>query len=116
VSASLWRITRATGDSPPALLSSQIETARSADIQNAIDFERLDQVRVQIFKFKAGQGLMTGLQLHYHFELSNPLILLNVVLRKGIRNRLSNGLQQTYADHTRLLLHGIDMLEAGAID
>ncbi len=109
--ASHFHIIRESSDNP-SILPPSARLSREADIRDAVDLDGLLAVQDKICRFMAGQDRLTGLQLYYNLELCTPLLLLNIILRKGSRNKYSNGLQQTYGDHTKLLLFGIDMLDS----
>jgi hypothetical protein len=112
----IWRITQNSIDNPSVLAPPDVQLSRAADIRRAVDTDGLHKIMDKISAYLAGRGSLTGLGLHYQIEICTPLILLNIILRKGYRNRYSNGLQQTYGDHTRLLMHGIDMLDSEHIE
>lgn len=84
---------------------------RAERIRATVDWGALALLREAILDHVAGRAPLTALRVHYKLEKSTPLLLLHLILRKGRRNRHDNGLQQTYGDHTRLLLLGIDMLD-----
>jgi hypothetical protein len=46
-------------------------------------------------------------------EGSSLLFLMNLIPRKNHRNRYPTGLQQSYGDHNRLMMLGIDKLATG---
>ncbi len=66
-----------------------------------------------IADFLAGERSLTGLDLYYQLERSTPLLEFHTVLRRGPRNRDHSGLQQSYGDHNRLLMLGLDKLMDG---
>jgi hypothetical protein len=45
-----------------------------------------------------------------------PLLGYHTILRDGPRNRSRDGLQQSYGDHNRLLMLGLDRLLAGDVE
>jgi hypothetical protein len=47
------------------------------------------------------------------FEGSSLLFLMNLIQRKNYRNRYATGMQQSYGDHNRLMMLGIDRLTTG---
>ena len=55
---------------------------------------------------------LTGLELYYALERSTPLLQFHAILRDGPQNRDGSGLQQSYGDHNRLLMLGLDKLLA----
>ena len=75
-----------------------------------------DRLRAVIDAFRRGDGALTALGLYYELERTTPLIELHTMLRDGPRNRAENGLQQSYGDHNRLLMLGLDKLVAGDLD
>jgi hypothetical protein len=66
--------------------------------------------------FLAGREDLTGLGLYYLLERSTPLLEFHTMIREGERNREANGLQQSYGDHNRLLMLGLDKLVEGDLD
>src|SRR5439155_21964919 len=60
--------------------------------------------------------LASGLALYYVLERSTSLLEFHTMLRGGERNRTRDGLQQSYGDHNRLLMHALDRLLAGDVD
>jgi hypothetical protein len=73
-------------------------------------------VRAIIDAYLDGSGDLTGLDLYYALERSTSLLSFHTMLRGGPRNRERNGLQQSYGDHNRLLMLGLDRLVAGDLD
>ena len=63
-----------------------------------------------------GVSDLSGLDLYYALERTTPLLDFHTMLRGGPRNRARSGLQQSYGDHNRLLMHGLDRLAAGDLD
>ena len=82
----------------------------------ALDVEGLLGVKARIDRFLAGTEDLTGLGLYGLLEQCTPLLRFHTIMRAGNRNRQRNGLQQSYGDHNRLLLLGLDMLEEGNLD
>jgi hypothetical protein len=78
--------------------------------RSAVDDTALES---RIAGFLAGEQSLTGLELYYELERSTPLLEFHTVMRDGPRNRDHNGLQQSYGDHNRLLMLGIDKLLEG---
>lgn len=66
--------------------------------------------------YLAGRRALTGLDLYYELERVTPLLEFHRMMRAGERNRAHNGLQQSYGDHNRLLMLGLDRLLAGDVD
>jgi hypothetical protein len=66
--------------------------------------------------FVATAAPLTGLELYHLLEGATPLLQFHTIFRSGIWNRYRNGLQQSYGDHNRLLLLGIDRLVEGDVE
>jgi hypothetical protein len=66
--------------------------------------------------FRSGECELTGLALYYALERVTPLVEFHTMLREGPKNRDANGLQQSYGDHNRLLMLGLDNLVVGNLD
>ena len=79
----------------------------------AVEASQLEEVRGCINGFLGGREQLTGLDLYYRLEASTPLRDFHLMLRPGTRNRSRSGLQQSYGDHNRLLLLGLDRMIAG---
>jgi hypothetical protein len=73
------------------------------------------EVRARIADHLAGRRALTGLELYYALERATPLLEFHTMLRGGPRNQEANGLQQSYGDHNRLLLLGLDKLLEGDV-
>jgi len=71
--------------------------------------------RAAIDAFRSGTKALTGLDLYYALELTSPLLEYHTILREGPRNRSRDGMQQSYGDHNRLLMLGLDRLLAGDV-
>jgi len=69
--------------------------------------------REAIDAFRTGDRPLTGLDLYYELERVSPLLEYHTILRDGPRNLSRDGLQQSYGDHNRLLMLGLDRLIAG---
>jgi hypothetical protein len=76
----------------------------------------LADVRTRIDACLTGATPLTGLDLYFLLERATPLIELHTILRPGSGNRTRSGLQQSYGDHNRLLLLGLDSLENADLD
>ena len=79
----------------------------------------LDDPQVLTAKIDAyldGAAGLTGLELYYELERSTSLLTFHTMLRDGPRNRAHSGLQQSYGDHNRLLMLGLDRLVEGDLD
>jgi hypothetical protein len=70
----------------------------------------------RIHAYLDGRAELTGLDLYYELERSTSLLEFHAMLRGGPRNRTADGLQQSYGDHNRLLMHGLDRLVAGDVE
>lgn len=66
--------------------------------------------------YVAGSAMLTGLELYYELERSTSLVMFHTMLRPGARNRARSGLQQSYGDHNRLLMLGLDKLVEGDVE
>jgi hypothetical protein len=75
-----------------------------------------DAIHAVVDAFRRGHRNLTGLELYYALERSTPLVEFHTYLRDGPQNRDANGLQQSYGDHNRLLMLGLDELLAGDVD
>jgi hypothetical protein len=82
-------------------------------VQLAVDPSRVEAVTAQIAAYLDGTTALTGLDLYYELEKATPLREFHTVLRPGPQNRTRSGLQQSYGDHNRLLLLGLDRLVEG---
>jgi hypothetical protein len=78
--------------------------------------DRPDELTALIESYLEGRRPLTGLQLYYALEAATPLLQFHTMLRLGPRNLDANGLQQSYGDHNRLLLLGLDKLVEGDLD
>jgi hypothetical protein len=107
----LWEDLKVVGD--PSTTSAGDRTARLARLDELVNVSMLDRLNQQGKAFVAGDRPLSGLAVCRGLEQSTPLLLLNLIIRNGARNRLDTGLQQTYADHTRMLVYGIDQLLTG---
>lgn len=72
----------------------------------------LATVRARLDAFLEGSQSLTGLDLYLLLERNSSLVQFHTVMRLGPLNRTRSGLQQSYGDHNRLLLLGLDRLEA----
>ncbi|MCA2215047.1 hypothetical protein [Jidongwangia harbinensis] len=107
----LWEDLKVVGD--PATTSADAQAARLARLDELVNASMLNRLNEQGQAYLAGDRPLSGLAVCHALEQSTPLLLLNLIIRSGARNRLDSGLQQTYADHTRTLAYGIDQLLAG---
>ena len=89
---------------PGALMGDTIILTDPAAARDAID------------AFRTGAQTLTGLDLYYELERVSPLLGYHAILRDGPRNLSRDGLQQSYGDHNRLLMLGLDRLIAGDVD
>jgi hypothetical protein len=67
----------------------------------------------RIVQFIDSDAPLTGTELYDLLESVTPLSRLRQIFRQGERNRLTDGTQQSYAQHNRMLLLGLDRLLAG---
>jgi len=79
----------------------------------AVDPSGVEGVAAEIEAYLRGNATLTGLDLYYKLEKVTPLREFHTVLRGGPQNRTRSGLQQSYGDHNRLLLLGLDKLVEG---
>jgi hypothetical protein len=82
----------------------------------AIIVDDHDAIAATIDGFLSGEQPLTGLELYYALERATPLLGFHAMIRKGPLNLAANGLQQSYGDHNRLLMLGLDKLVAGDLD
>ena len=82
----------------------------------ALDAAAAAHVSDRIDAFVRGDEPLTGLDLYYELERATPLREFHTMLRLGPQNRTRSGLQQSYGDHNRLLLLGLDRLTAGDVE
>ena len=75
--------------------------------------DRPEELAALLDSYLEGRSPLTGLQLYYALEAATPLLQFHTMLRLGPRNLDANGLQQSYGDHNRLLLLGLDKLVEG---
>jgi hypothetical protein len=102
-----------TGMTPESPLSpSEVWALVSAHCD--IDFLRKVSIRLQ--RFLQGTGELSPLELYSALEQCTPLILFHLLPRRGKRNRYHSGIQQSYGDHNRLLLLGIEKLQTGDLN
>ena len=66
--------------------------------------------------FVSGERALTGLDLYYELERATPLLEFHTMIREGPRNSTISGLQQSYGDHNRLLMLGLDKLVEGDLE
>jgi hypothetical protein len=72
-------------------------------------------VRRTVEAFRRGERDLTGLDLYYELERETALLEFHTMLRAGPQNRDPSGLQQSYGEHNRLLMFGLDRLVAGDV-
>jgi hypothetical protein len=82
-------------------------------VQLAVHPLRVQELSAELDAFLRGDVRLTGLDLYYELEKATPLREFHSVLRPGPKNRTRSGLQQSYGDHNRLLLLGLDKLIEG---
>jgi hypothetical protein len=73
----------------------------------------VDSVNDRIDRFIDSDEPLTGTELYDLLESVTPLSQLRQIFRQGDRNRLTDGTQQSYAQHNRMLLLGLDRLFEG---
>ena len=78
------------------------------------DRELLHDVVARHLAGQAQRG--SGLGFYYELERCSSLLEFHTMLRGGPRNRTHDGLQQSYGDHNRLLMHALDRLLAGDLE
>ncbi len=82
-------------------------------IKDAFELRRARDLRSLVNKYISGLETWTALDFFLALERFTPLMFFHLLPRKGSRNRLRNGLQQSYGDHNRLLALAIDRLASG---
>jgi hypothetical protein len=85
-------------------------------MSSIIDLDDAQRVRGVIDAYRDGRASLSGLELYYELERSTSLLTFHTMLREGARNRSRSGLQQSYGDHNRLLMLGLDKLVEGDLD
>jgi hypothetical protein len=70
----------------------------------------VDSVNDRIARFIDSDEPLDGTELYDLLESVTPLSRLRQIFRQGDRNRLTDGTQQSYAQHNRMLLLGLDRL------
>jgi len=80
------------------------------EIDRATDYDVVSEVGELGRSFIQGAQRLSALDLCLHLEKCTPLLLFHLLPRKGTRNQLRSGLQQSYGDHIRVLSHAIDVL------
>jgi hypothetical protein len=81
-----------------------------------ISLDDPQRVLARIDAYLRGSAELTGLDLYYELECSTSLLTFHTMLRDGPRNQARSGLQQSYGDHNRLLMLGLDKLVEGDLD
>jgi len=81
-----------------------------------LQFDDPQPVRESIDAYLDGDADLNGLGLYYELERATSLLTFHTMLRGGARNQARSGLQQSYGDHNRLLMHGLDQLVVGDLD
>ena len=99
----------------PSALNDQEVSERRHRLWQATDETSLKMLGNRAEEYLVRGGALTCLDVCHALEQSTPLLLLHLIIRKGSRNRLSSGLQQTYGDHTRMLAYSIDRLAGGDV-
>jgi hypothetical protein len=85
-------------------------------VLTAIGLHDPQPLRDRIDAYLDGRGELTGLDLYYELERSTSLLEFHTMWRGGPRNRSRDGLQQSYGDHNRLLMLGLDKLVEGDVE
>jgi len=80
-----------------------------------LDRQRAAGLRDDVCSFLTGERPLTGLELYYLLEAATSLREFHTMLRGGKQNLMRSGLQQSYGDHNRVLLLGLDRLTAGDV-
>lgn len=75
----------------------------------------LPAIRERIEAYITGQHDLTGIEFYYLLEQATPLREFHFMVRRGPKNQSRSGLQQSYGDHNRLLLFGLDQLIASDV-
>jgi len=107
----LWADLKARSDT--SAMSAEEGTERRDRLYAAVCESSVAVLAGRFVEHVAGRHTLTCLDVCHSLEQSTPLLLLHLIVRKGSRNRLDSGLQQTYGDHTRMLAFAIDRMAAG---
>ncbi|HXY93243.1 MAG TPA: hypothetical protein VEP49_12250 [Acidimicrobiia bacterium] len=79
---------------------------------SVLDASGTTVVRTALDEFLRGERDLSGLELYHELERCTPLLQFHTMFREGPQNRNGDGLQQSYGDHNRLLMLGLDKLFA----
>jgi len=104
-----WRLTSITDE--PSFAPPEVQNARADLIRAGFDGHAVAEARRRLDAFVAGRETLTAIEFYGLVEAATPLLLFHTLPRAGARNRLHCGLQQSYGDHTRLLLLGFDAFD-----
>ena len=85
---------------------------RSDKAELTIDVPGLEAARARLDAFVDAREPLSGLDLYLLVERATSLLDFHTRFRRGAKNRMASGLQQSYGDHNRLLLLGLDKLVA----
>jgi hypothetical protein len=110
----LWNTIRYGAD--PSDLDTADQRRRLELLGDALDDSILETAHQRITELSEQDSVEGALRTCYSLEEATPLVLLNLIRRRGDRNQLRSGLQQTYGDHTRMLCHSIDKMLMGDVD
>lgn len=104
-----WRLTSSRDE--PSFAPPQVQDARAALIRDGFDAAAVAEARRRLDAFVAGREPLSAIEFYAVVEAATPLLLFHTLPRSGDRNRLHCGLQQSYGDHTRILLLGFDAFD-----
>jgi hypothetical protein len=82
----------------------------------SIALDPIEPLTSRVAAFRAGDCALNGLDLYYELERATPLLDFHTILRLGPKNLGSDGLQQSYGDHNRLLMLGLDRMVDADLD
>src|ERR1700685_2501749 len=82
------------------------------EIDRATDYDVVSEVGELGRSFIQGGQRLSAVEVCLHLEKCTPLLLFHLLPRKGTRNQLRSGLQQSYGDHIRVLSRAIEVLAA----
>lgn len=85
-------------------------------IKNNYDPELVSYLKSKVNAYVKGENDLSGLEFYKLLEFGTYQVLFHTIERKRERNRLNNGLQQTYGDHIKIFLFGLDKLKERNLD
>lgn len=85
------------------------------EVRRSLNEAGLARARDTLARFVAGDAALDALGLYTQLERCTPLLLFHVIRRRSAMNLHRSGLQQSYGDHNRLLVLGIDRLARGDV-